>query len=250
MALKVVSWNVNGLNGAIKRTKCLDYLQTKQASVVLIQESHLKACDVHRFQNRHYKLVSFSSSTKKTKGVLILVARRLPFSIHCSKSDTEGRITCILGTWSNIKCAFVSVYAPNEHDSEFYQQLVRMILSFSDYYLVIGGDFNAVHNPLLDRSQISHSDLTSSKLFNDFIKQVNMCDIWRLRNDSAKGHILFSSPQILFTHSLSAHITCCIPFIDNADILPLLLSDHSPVTLSFLNELVKKRESVSNPLGN
>ncbi|XDV36014.1 hypothetical protein PO909_005868 [Leuciscus waleckii] len=165
MALKVVSWNVNGLNGAIKRTKCLDYLRTKQASVVLIQESHLKACDVHRFQNRHYKLVYFSSSTKKTKGVLILVVRRLPFSIHCSKSDAEGRITCILGTWYN-RCAFVSVYAPNEHDSEFYQQLVRMILSFSNYYLVIGSDFNAVHNPLLMESRAIHAIKNEDTLCN------------------------------------------------------------------------------------
>uniref|UniRef100_A0A672KE23 Endonuclease/exonuclease/phosphatase domain-containing protein n=1 Tax=Sinocyclocheilus grahami TaxID=75366 RepID=A0A672KE23_SINGR len=69
MVLNVMSWNVNGLNGAIKRTK---------------------SCDVHRFQNRYYKLVSFSSSDKKSKGVLILMARRLPLSIHCSRSDADG----------------------------------------------------------------------------------------------------------------------------------------------------------------
>uniref|UniRef100_A0A8C1K2M6 Uncharacterized protein n=1 Tax=Cyprinus carpio TaxID=7962 RepID=A0A8C1K2M6_CYPCA len=139
MALNIMSWNVNGLNGAIKRTKCLDYLRSKRVSVALIQESHLKTCDVHRFQNRYYKLVSFSSSDKKSKGVLILMARRLPFSMHCSRSDAAGRITCILGTWSNIKCAFVSVYAPNEYDNVFYQQLVSVLLSLNDYHLVIGG---------------------------------------------------------------------------------------------------------------
>uniref|UniRef100_A0A672LJX4 Endonuclease/exonuclease/phosphatase domain-containing protein n=1 Tax=Sinocyclocheilus grahami TaxID=75366 RepID=A0A672LJX4_SINGR len=109
MDLNVMSWNVNGLNGVIKRTKCLDYLRSKRISFALIQESHLKACDIHRFQNRYYQLVYFSSSDKKSKGVLILMARHLPFSIHCSRSDADGRITYILGTWSNIKCAFVSV---------------------------------------------------------------------------------------------------------------------------------------------
>lgn len=94
MALNIMSWNVNGLNGAIKRTKCLDYLRSKRISVALIQESHLKTCDVHRFQNRYYKLISFSSSDKKSKGVLILT-----FSIHCTRSDTDGRITCIVGIW-------------------------------------------------------------------------------------------------------------------------------------------------------
>uniref|UniRef100_A0A671RIW1 exodeoxyribonuclease III n=1 Tax=Sinocyclocheilus anshuiensis TaxID=1608454 RepID=A0A671RIW1_9TELE len=194
MVLNVMSWNVNGLNGTIKRTKCLDYLRSKRVSIALIQESNLKACDVHRFQNRYYKLVSFPSD-KKSKGVLIMMARRLPFSIHCSRSDADGRITYILVTWSNIKCAFVSVYALNEYDSLFYQQLVRMSLSLNDYHLVIGGDFNAVHDPILDRSQISNSDQTSSKLFNDFIKQVNVCDVWQLRNEAVKDYTFFSHPR-------------------------------------------------------
>ncbi len=208
MALNIMSWNVNGLNGAIKRTKCLDYLRSKRVSVALIQESHLKTCDVHRFQNRYYKLVSFSSSDKKSKGVLILMARRFPFSIHCSRSDADGRITCILGTWSNIKCAFVSVYAPNEYDSVFYQQLVSILLSLNDYHLVIGGDFNAVHNPILDRSQISHSDKTSSKLFKGFIKQVDVCDIWRLRNEAVKDYTFFSARHKSYSRiEIPAHIT-------------------------------------------
>uniref|UniRef100_A0A672T1Q5 Endonuclease/exonuclease/phosphatase domain-containing protein n=1 Tax=Sinocyclocheilus grahami TaxID=75366 RepID=A0A672T1Q5_SINGR len=69
---------------------------------------------------------------------------------------------------------------------------VRMLLSLNDY-LVIGGDFNTVHNSLLDRSQISHFDQTSSKLFNDFIKQINVCDVWRLRNEAVKDYTFFSA---------------------------------------------------------
>ena len=54
--LHFISWNVNGLNGQIKRTACLDFLRRQQVDVALIQESHLRTADTHRFANRHYCL--------------------------------------------------------------------------------------------------------------------------------------------------------------------------------------------------
>lgn len=117
----------------------------------------------------------------------------------------------------------------------FYQQLVSILLSLKDYHLVIGGDFNAVQNPLLDRSQISHSDQTSSKLLKDFIKQVNVCDIWWLRNEAVKDYTFFSARHKSFSCIDYLLISpAFITFVEIADILPLLLSDHSPVTLYLL----------------
>ncbi len=77
--LNILSLNVNGLNSAVKRTRVLEYLHRKSISCALIQETHLKRSDVARFQNKYYKLAAFSSAqnTSKTKGVLILVNRKL-----------------------------------------------------------------------------------------------------------------------------------------------------------------------------
>ncbi len=90
--LNILSLNVNGLNSAIKRTRVLEYLHLKSISCALIQETHLKQSDVARFQN---KLAAFSCALNKTKGVLILVNRKLNLTIEHFGSDEKGRFVFI-----------------------------------------------------------------------------------------------------------------------------------------------------------
>ncbi len=85
--LNILSLNVNGLNSAVKRTRVLEYLHHKSISCALIQETHLKQSDVARFQNKYYKLAAFSCALNKTKGVLILVNRKLNLTIEHLGSD-------------------------------------------------------------------------------------------------------------------------------------------------------------------
>ncbi len=80
--LNILSLNVNGLNSAVKRTHVLEYLHRKSISCALIQETHLKQSDLARFQNKYYKLAAFSCTLNKTKGVLILVNRKLNLTIR------------------------------------------------------------------------------------------------------------------------------------------------------------------------
>ncbi len=80
---------MNGLNSAVKRTRVLEYLHRKSISCALIQETHLKQSDVARFQNKYYKLAAFSCALNKTKGVLILVNRKLNLTIEHLGSDEK-----------------------------------------------------------------------------------------------------------------------------------------------------------------
>ncbi len=93
--LNILSLNVNGLNSAVKRTRVLEYLHRKSISCALIQETHLKQSDVARFQNKYYKLIAFSCAQNKTKGVLILVNRKLNLTIEHLGSDEKGRFVFI-----------------------------------------------------------------------------------------------------------------------------------------------------------
>ena len=86
-----ICWNVNGLNAPLKRTRILDFLCSKKVSIALIQESHLKTGDVQRFQNGSFKLMAYSCTQTKTKGVLILVDRRLSLTIDQVGDDGLGR---------------------------------------------------------------------------------------------------------------------------------------------------------------
>ncbi len=106
--LNILSLNVNGLNSAVKRTRVLEFLHRKSISCALIQETHLKQSDVARFQNKYYKLAAFSCAQNKTKGVLILVNRKLNLTIEHLGSEK--------GRFAFIRCKIYNIYGPNEKD--------------------------------------------------------------------------------------------------------------------------------------
>ncbi len=214
--LNILSLNVNGLNSAVKRTRVIEYLHRKSISCALIQETHLKQSDVARFQNKYYKLIAFSCAQNKTKGVLILVNRKLNLTIEHLGSDEKGRFVFIRCKIYNNRLALVSIYGPNETDSAFLTQISKTLLEEIDCPLVVGGDFNAVINPALDKSQSDTTANPSSKLLNKFITELNLIDLWRIQNTKARD---FLSPSLISSNS-------------SISILPILLSDHSAVLCS------------------
>ncbi len=189
--LNILSLNVNGLNSAVKRTRVLEYLHRKSISCALIQETHVKQSDVARFQNKYYKLAALSSAQNKTKGVLILVNRKLNLTIEHLGSDEKGRFVFIRCKIYNNRLALVSIYGPNEIDIAFLTQISKTLLEEIDCPLVVGGDFNAVINPALDKSQSNTTANPSSKLLNKFITELNLIDLWRIQNTKAKDFTFF-----------------------------------------------------------
>ncbi len=118
--LNILSLNVNGLNSAFKRTRVLEYLHRKSISCALIQETHLKQSEVARFQNKYYKLAAFSCALNTTKGVHILVNRKLNLTIEHLGSDEKGRfdvdlmkelIKCKTVTWMQCKSLWIKASA-------------------------------------------------------------------------------------------------------------------------------------------
>uniref|UniRef100_A0A3Q1GE03 Endonuclease/exonuclease/phosphatase domain-containing protein n=1 Tax=Acanthochromis polyacanthus TaxID=80966 RepID=A0A3Q1GE03_9TELE len=140
------------LNSPVKRTKCLEFLKRKEIAIALIQETHLKTNDIHRFQNRSYKCVAHSSAPSKTKGVAILFSRRLGVKVEKQGRDDIGRLTYVCIMINNIKLCLASVYGPNTHDPHFLNKISNTLLDFSDYQLIVGGDFNQVCDANLDKS--------------------------------------------------------------------------------------------------
>ncbi len=216
--LNILSLNVNGLNSAVKRTRVLEYLHRKSIPCALIQETHLKHSVVARFQNKYYKLAAFSSAQKKNKGVLILVNRKLNLTIEHLGSDEK---------------ALVSIYGPNETDSAFLTQISKTLLEEIDCPLVVGGDFNAVINPALDKSQSDTTANPSSKLLNKFITELNLIDLWRIQNTKAKDFTFFSNRHKTFSRIDYIFLSpSLISSNSSISILPILLSDHSAVLCS------------------
>ncbi len=231
--LNILSLNVNGLNSAVKRTRVLEYLHRKSISCALIQETHLKQSDVARFQNKYYKLIAFSCAQNKTKGVLILVNRKLNLTIEHLGSDEKGRFVFIRCKIYNNRLALVSIYGPNETDSAFLTQISKTLLEEIDCPLVVGGDFNAVINHAVDKSQSDTTANPSSKLLNTFITELNLIDLWRIQNTKAKDFTFFSNRHKTFSRIDYIFLSpSLISSNSSISILPILLSDHSAMLCS------------------
>ncbi len=153
----------------------LEYLHRKSISCALVQETHLKQSDVARFQNKYYKLAAFSCALNKTKGVLILVNRKLNLTIEHLGSDEKGRFVFIRCKIYNNRLALVSIYGLNETDSAFLTQISMRKSCF--------------------RSQSDPTANPSSKLLNKFITELNLIDLWRIQNTKSKDFTFFSNRQ-------------------------------------------------------
>lgn len=228
--LNVFSWNVRGLNSPIKRTRCLQFMHHNNVDIALIQESHLKQEDVHRFQNRRFKIIVSSCANNRSKGVVILVKRSVQLTVHLTGKDTIGRFAYAIVSVSSKKILLASIYSPNDFDANFLNGISNTLLSFGDCSLFIGGDFNATVNPLLDRSPASDCFPPSTVALNQFITELNLTDVWRIKNTTTKAYSFYSARHkslsridyILVSSSLLDQIC-------EADILPRLISDHSPL---------------------
>ncbi len=157
--------------------------------------------------------------------MLILVNRKLNLTIEHFGSDEEGRFVFIRCKIYNNRLALVSIYGPNETDSAFLTHISKTLLEQIDCPLVVGGDFNAVVNPALDKCQSDTTANPSSKLLNKFITE--------LQNTKSKDFTFFSNRHKTFSRIDYIFLSpSLISSNSSISILPILLSDHSAVLCS------------------
>lgn len=239
--LNILSWNVNGLNGPHKRACCLELLKRRKIDLALIQETHLKKEDVHRCNNKFYKVISASSATDKTKGVMILLRRNLRMDIIEHDNDTDGRIAHVKALVGNRKVAFLSVYAPSTYDPAFFSMLTNYLLNMAGYEIVLGSDMNAVMSHEEDRSGESESHLQAActDKLRSCISALSLVDSWRFLNVTAKAYTFYSSRHKSYSRIDFIFISCSLSSsCQSSDICPMSLSDHDSnvINLKLINQ--------------
>lgn len=229
--LTVLSFNARGLNLPYKRTRFLDTLKRERVDVALVSESHLLKKDVHKLQNNNYCVKASASALNKTKGVLIIVRRNFQFTSIDVGNDIEGRITFMKTIIENKKIAFLSVYAPNKFDADFYVRLSNIMHELSDYRLIVGADFNVVWDHSLDRTTATEGSdqRLASGALRKWAHDFSLIDIWRITNMNKRDFSFFCTRHQSF--SRIDFIFLSNGFLNNVstDMLPLAFSDHKAV---------------------
>ena len=110
-----------------------------------------------------------------------------------------------------------------------------MIESSSAHNTIIGGDFNLVLDVELDQKNSLYNHDQSRKVVVDYMEQAALCDIWRMRNPKCKRFTWYRWVQ--HQPQASRIDMLLIPqwiadMVQDCNILPGFMTDHSIVTLS------------------
>lgn len=161
--LKLCSYSVNGLNITSKRGKIL-YQMHKQVNVLLLQETHFYSDSTPSCSNRCFNWWIHSTHlTQKTKGVSIAFQKMLPIDMIDQISDPQGRYLFVKFSLWGTKYTEANIYLPNVNQVSSALQYIQILAGFMEGKLILGGDFNAPLDPLLD-SSMSRSSLSFPKL--------------------------------------------------------------------------------------
>uniref|UniRef100_A0A3P9HIW7 exodeoxyribonuclease III n=1 Tax=Oryzias latipes TaxID=8090 RepID=A0A3P9HIW7_ORYLA len=204
--IRIMSWNCKGLNGTVKHNKILSHVNTMEADVMFLQETHLKFCSQTVLHKSWVGHLFHSKFNLKLRGVAILIRKNIPFICNDSISDPQGRFIIVTGKLCGTPVILANIYAPN---------------------------FNCVLDPLLDRSSNSQQTLTkSAKLIRHFLNSANLVDPWRDHNPSKHEYSFFSWRHNSYTRIDMFLVDSKLkPIIKRVQYEAIVLSNHGPVTL-------------------
>uniref|UniRef100_A0A3Q3BEX2 exodeoxyribonuclease III n=1 Tax=Kryptolebias marmoratus TaxID=37003 RepID=A0A3Q3BEX2_KRYMA len=159
----VISWNVNGLNGQVKRAACLDLFRRHSVDIAFIQESHLRSRDTQRFANKFYYTDASASLSSKNRGSLIVLKRNLSLNILRKYGREDGRVLYLTTIIAGHKIAFISIYAPSSYEPDFFPKLISVLTQIHDYSFIIGADMNAsIRENICDQDRVKFIVKTKS----------------------------------------------------------------------------------------
>lgn len=188
------SWNVNGLNEPVKRSKVLSHLKSLLADIIFLQEAHLKNDSHGKLRCRWINQIYHSNFSMKARGAVILIRRGVPFRQTSTIVDKDRRYVMVMGEM-HMSMTLLNIYGPNCNDPEFFRKVLSLMPDISNTNLIIGGDFNFVLDSYLNRSSTQRvASSNACNLLKTYINNMNQFDVWRISNASGRVLVPLSGP--------------------------------------------------------
>ena len=230
---RFVSWNVRGVNGAIKRGKVISHLKQLKVDICFLQETHLKASEILRIKRPWMSHVFHSKFDARARGAAIVISKNVTFEPTKSIEDPNGRFVAVSGRLFDIPVVLVSAYAPVWDDDKFITHLFSSLPDVDSHYPIIGGDFNLIQDPDLDRSSSKPFTLSNSAMtLKSFTDRLGLSDPWRLSNPSTKAFSFFSHVHRSYSR-IDFFLTDnrLLHWIDSSEYHSIVISDHAPTSI-------------------
>ncbi|CAH2253072.1 Hypothetical predicted protein [Pelobates cultripes] len=235
--------NVQGLNSPEKRAHLHRRLWSAKASVVFLQETHLKGGDAPKLENRRFPLGFYANhpDTKKA-GVAILFAHSVPFQTTQTLADPNGRFLFLRGTIADHEYTFACLYGPNRKQHTFMRQALAKLEKFRGGLLIAAGDLNMPLDPIRDTSRGQSAIPTHClKATQRLLHKMGLVDCWRTYHPDARDYIHYSA--VHGHYSRIDYIFMAQEYLNllrSADIGIMDHSDHAPFVWNHKPSRVKR----------
>lgn len=194
--IKIISLNVKGVGHVVKRQKIISLIKRENAQIALLQETHLSDLEHIKLRRGWVGQVFYSSFNSHSRGVAILIHKKLPFTLEEVIKDEGGRYVIISGSLFGEQILIGSIYGPNTFEPSFFSRLLGAASPRLAPFTVFGGDFNCVQDASVDQSP-SKSAFISKKTarLKELSTDLGLFDVWRIMNPTTKDYTFYSHPH-------------------------------------------------------
>lgn len=207
-------------------------LRRQGTDILQVQETHLKRDALPILNKRHFPHPIQVHGSSKARGTTILFAKSIRYHEKASIKDKDGRYVITKEPLNNEMVTNASVYAPNDDQIPFLDDVFYKNLLFMEGTLFMAGDFNYVMDLQMDRTyqwNANHILTTNSyTVFRNLFKKYGFIDCWRHLNPTSKDYTYYSSK-----YNIYIRIDYCLTLkseihkIRASDIGLRLLMDHN-----------------------
>ncbi|XP_060726764.1 uncharacterized protein LOC132846178 [Tachysurus vachellii] len=195
-SLRFVTWNTNGIKYPPEKfVNVRNILRRLNADVAFIQETHVGTQCVKILQNVPGWRSYFTVHSSCSKGVAILIKNSVPFDYICCDEDCCGGYIVLFCHLYGELYTLVNVYNHNA-DRIVLGRLKEYLMETAEGVLVVGGDFNTVLNPSIDRKPSSTRHSPLEPILQDFTKSLKIIDVWSQKHSDTETENRFTRKQV------------------------------------------------------
>ena len=191
--IRLISLKTRGISNFKRRRTVFTWCRKKKADVIFLQETHSKKEIELQWRNEWGTEMILSHGSPNARGVAILLNKGVDYCIQSKIIDPLGRFIIVKVEIEHNLYVLINVYAPNKdkENVKFFNDLLAILRREdldAEESFIVGGDFNCLLNPVLDKKGGSLTPRKAVVTSVDcFQEELDLVDIWRVQNPITKG---------------------------------------------------------------
>lgn len=188
-AVKIVTYNCQGLNDNGKRIDVFQHLKEKKSDIYCLVDTHFTSKEENFISLQWGYNCIFNSKSSNSRGVAILFNNNIDYEIHQQLKDENGNLLMADISVHGKRFSLAAIYGPNNDSPLFFKSLFEEIDRLANESVIICGDFSLVLDPEMDYynyKQINNKN--ARKFLLDEIEVRSLSDPFRALSPLAKRY--------------------------------------------------------------